>query len=138
MPGCRVCFADRQPSGRLYAERRGRHAVCRAVAVQMANGALAHSSAHVSVAITGVAGNPVGKVCIAALEREESVRSAEFDFGNPGRDDIRRRAVLEAELESIGVGRVREREAAVRVVALNDDRPPRGAIDPSPQAWIAS
>ena len=61
-------------------------AVCRAVAVEMANGALAHSSAHLSAAITGVAGpdpdedgNPVGKLCVAAIERDGSVRSASLN-----------------------------------------------------------
>jgi nicotinamide-nucleotide amidase len=78
-------------------------AVCREVAVAMAEGALKRSAAVVACAITGVAGpepdedgNPVGRVCIAVSARGGSPRAFESNYGNLGRDAIRQRAALDA------------------------------------------
>jgi nicotinamide-nucleotide amidase len=56
-----------------------------------------------SVAITGVAGpepdedgNPVGRVCIAVARRGFPGHAVEKDYGNIGRDEIRRRAIADA------------------------------------------
>jgi len=82
---------------------RERGAVCGEVARAMAEGALAHSNATISAAITGVAGpepdedgNPVGRVCIAVALRGRPARSFERHYGNVGRDEIRERAVADA------------------------------------------
>lgn len=73
------------------------------VARAMAEGALARSSAGISAAITGVAGpepdedgNPVGRICMAVAVRGRPVRCFERNYGNAGREAIRRRAVAEA------------------------------------------
>ncbi len=78
-------------------------AVCGEVARAMAEGALAHSAADLSAAITGVAGpapdedgNPVGRVCIAVVRREMAARDFEKSYGDIGRDEIRKRAVADA------------------------------------------
>jgi nicotinamide-nucleotide amidase len=77
-------------------------AVCRDVAAAMAQGALSHSPADVSVSITGVAGpdpdedgNPVGRVCIG-LARAGMTRAFEYHYGNPGREIVQARAMEEA------------------------------------------
>jgi len=78
-------------------------AVCGAVARAMADGALLHSTASLSAAITGVAGpepdddgNPVGRVCIAVARRGTPTRDFERHYGDIGRDAIRERAVADA------------------------------------------
>jgi nicotinamide-nucleotide amidase len=78
-------------------------AVCGAVARAMAEGALAHSTAMLAAAITGVAGpepdedgNPVGRVCIAVARRDQPAHDFERNYGDIGRDEIRRLAVADA------------------------------------------
>jgi nicotinamide-nucleotide amidase len=78
-------------------------AVCREVALAMAEGALRVSAAQATVAITGVAGpqpdedgNPVGRVCIAVARAGRPGRAFERNYGDLGRDDLRRRAVADA------------------------------------------
>ena len=82
---------------------RDRSAVNGEVAGAMAEGALTHSSAGISAAITGVAGptpdedgNPVGRVCIAVAVRGRPARCLERDYKNAGREAIRKRAVADA------------------------------------------
>lgn len=78
-------------------------AVSEGVARAMAEGALAHSIADISVAVTGVAGpapdedgNPVGLVHFAAARRDVSTLHVRRDFGNIGRGVIRYQSVMEA------------------------------------------
>jgi nicotinamide-nucleotide amidase len=78
-------------------------AVCPEVARAMAEGALMHSAAELAVAITGVAGpepdedgNPVGRVCIALSRRGMLTQDVDLDYGDLGRDAIRKRAVYDA------------------------------------------
>lgn len=82
---------------------RDQGAVCGEVARAMAEGALAHSAAAISAAITGVAGpepdedgNPVGRVCIAVAQRGFPPHAFERNYEDIGRDAIRRRAVADA------------------------------------------
>jgi len=84
----------------LLAER---GAVCPAVAVAMAEGALARSPADLAVSITGVAGpdpdedgNPVGRVCIALARRGMTSEQREYNYGNPGREAVQERAMADA------------------------------------------
>lgn len=74
-------------------------AVSEPVARAMANGALSHSAARVSVSVTGIAGpgggtadKPVGLVHFAAVGPAGEVH-AEHRFGDPGREAIRLAAV---------------------------------------------
>jgi nicotinamide-nucleotide amidase len=79
-------------------------AVSIATAWAMAQGALAHSRADVAVAITGVAGpgggspdKPVGTVVFARAVRGEDPKAViadRKDFGDLGRSEIRRQAVI--------------------------------------------
>lgn len=62
-------------------------AVSEPTAIEMANGALNHSHAQVTVAITGIAGptggsveKPVGTVCFASLLPQQDVRSCTHFF----------------------------------------------------------
>jgi nicotinamide-nucleotide amidase len=78
-------------------------AVSEAVARAMADGALAHSIADISVAITGVAGpapdedgNPVGLVHFAAARRDFVPIHVRRDFGDIGRGAVRYQTVMEA------------------------------------------
>jgi nicotinamide-nucleotide amidase len=78
-------------------------AVSRDTAEAMAQGALAHSAADISVAITGIAGpgggspaKPVGLVHFGAARRGGKVIAREERFGDIGRSEVRRRAVLVA------------------------------------------
>ncbi|MDQ2082644.1 CinA family protein [Xanthobacteraceae bacterium Astr-EGSB] len=78
-------------------------AVSQATAEAMAQGALAHSHAHLSVAITGVAGpgggtaeKPVGLVHFAAAARDGRLVHRERRFGDIGRSEVRERSVAEA------------------------------------------
>jgi nicotinamide-nucleotide amidase len=79
------------------------------VANAMAGGALTHSSAHISVAVTGVAGpgggsadKPVGLVFIAAMRIAPSVGgyAQSYQFGDLGRTEVRLKTV-EAALRMI-------------------------------------
>lgn len=75
----------------------GRHgAVSEEVARAMAEGALAHSQAHISVAVTGIAGpgggsaeKPVGLVHLAAAQAGGAVLHREIRLGDIGRTSIR-------------------------------------------------
>ena len=78
-------------------------AVCAQVARAMADGAIAHSNANISAAITGVAGpepdedgNPVGRVCIAVAFRGRPTNAFERNYENDGREAIRKRAIADA------------------------------------------
>ena len=82
-------------------ERHG--AVSEQTARAMAEGALVHSEAAVSVAVTGIAGpdggtpeKPVGLVHFAASRRGGPTIHKEIRFGDPGRGEVRRRSVLAA------------------------------------------
>lgn len=75
-------------------------AVSQAVAVAMAEGALARTGAHLAVSVTGIAGpgggsndKPVGLVWIATAMRSQSTRANEARFGDPGRDRVRQSSV---------------------------------------------
>ena len=74
--------------------------VSEAVARAMAEGALRASQAHVSIAVTGVAGpggcsaaKPVGLVHLAAAHKGEATLHRECRFGDIGRDLVRQRCV---------------------------------------------
>jgi nicotinamide-nucleotide amidase len=78
-------------------------AVSEPVAGAMAEGALAHSSADVVVAVTGVAGpgggtaaKPVGLVHFAAVRRGGETLHRECRFGDIGRGEVRLASVREA------------------------------------------
>ena len=83
---------------------RARHgAVSEPVARAMAEGALDRSDAHLSVAVTGVAGptggspeKPVGLVWFATFRRDRQVVSRETRFGDLGRSAVRLAAVRTA------------------------------------------
>ena len=86
--------------GKITLEKNG--AVSQAVVEEMASGALMHSLADISVAITGIAGpgggseqKPVGTVWIGWGHRDEAVKSHCFQFDGD-RETIRRQAVFEA------------------------------------------
>ena len=85
-------------------------AVCAEVAIAMAEGALKRSPADLAVAVTGVAGpepdedgNPVGRVCIAVARRGHETSHFERNYGDIGRDAVRRRAVADALSELISI-----------------------------------
>ncbi|MGD2025207.1 MAG: CinA family protein [Methyloceanibacter sp.] len=72
-------------------------AVSEEVARAMAGGALIHSNATIAVAITGIAGpgggtidKPVGLVHFAAGRRELPMQHQRIEFGDIGRDEVRR------------------------------------------------
>ena len=78
-------------------------AVSKEVAIAMAEGALARSSADIAVSVTGVAGpgggthdKPVGLVHLAVMPRHGLVRHAERRFGDIGRSEVRVATVREA------------------------------------------
>lgn len=78
-------------------------AVSAPTAVAMAEGAIANSRAHVSVAITGVAGpgggtakKPVGLVYFAAARRGGATDFEHRNFGDIGRTEIRMASVVVA------------------------------------------
>lgn len=70
-------------------------AVSEPVAVEMAEGALAHSRANLAVAITGIAGpggsefKPEGRVCFALAHEGRPTRVETVDFGALGRAEVR-------------------------------------------------
>lgn len=78
-------------------------AVSEEVARAMAEGALAHSPAHIALSVTGIAGpdggspeKPVGLVYLGVAARGEATRVRECRFGNVGRSAIRLASVREA------------------------------------------
>lgn len=85
-------------------------AVSEAIAVEMASGALTHSAATLTVAVTGIAGpggsehKPEGRVCFA-IANAFGVTTETIDFGAIGRGQVRAATVdhalrlLLAELE---------------------------------------
>jgi nicotinamide-nucleotide amidase len=82
-------------------ERHG--AVSEDVARAMAGGALLHSHATLAVSVTGIAGpdggtkeKPVGLVYFAAGRRGGPIVDEKLEFGDLGRDEIRRRSVERA------------------------------------------
>jgi nicotinamide-nucleotide amidase len=82
---------------------RQKGAVCVEVARAMAQGALGHSPAQLSAAITGVAGpepdpdnNPVGRVCIAVARQGAPATAFEKSYGDIGREAVRERAIADA------------------------------------------
>jgi nicotinamide-nucleotide amidase len=75
-------------------------AVSKAVAIAMAEGALKHSRATITVSITGIAGptggsadKPVGLVHFGCAKSGEPTRHVEHHFGNLGRTEVRRAAM---------------------------------------------
>jgi nicotinamide-nucleotide amidase len=78
-------------------------AVSEVVARAMAEGAIRHSTAQLSVAVTGIAGpgggtdeKPVGLVHIAAARAGEATLHRECRFGDIGRSDVRLASVVAA------------------------------------------
>ncbi|OEI82622.1 nicotinamide-nucleotide amidohydrolase family protein [Brucella sp. BO3] len=78
-------------------------AVSKEVAIAMAEGALAHSRAGVSIAVTGIAGpgggsaeKPVGLVHIASARKGQATLHRECRFGEKTRAEIRHATVLAA------------------------------------------
>ncbi|MBO1039413.1 CinA family protein [Brucella pituitosa] len=78
-------------------------AVSKEVAIAMAEGALAHSRAGISIAVTGIAGpgggsvqKPVGLVHIASARKGFATLHKECRFGEKSREDIRHETVLSA------------------------------------------
>ncbi|TCT39291.1 CinA family protein [Martelella mediterranea] len=78
-------------------------AVSRETALQMASGALWRSNAHLSVAVTGIAGpsggseeKPIGLVHLVARNRAGKVHHIESRYGDIGRAAIRRATVRTA------------------------------------------
>jgi nicotinamide-nucleotide amidase len=83
-------------------------AVCREVAMAMAEGALHRSPADVAVAITGVAGpdsdedaNPIGLVCIAVARDGRAPLHIERKYGDIGREKVQEQAMADALAELI-------------------------------------
>lgn len=76
-----------------------RGAVSEEVAREMAEGALARSSATLAVSVTGIAGpggsevKPEGRVCFGLAARGRPTRSETVEFGALGRGEVRRRSV---------------------------------------------
>ncbi len=95
--------------GVLEATLKAYGAVSRETALQMAHGALFRSRAHVSVAVTGIAGpgggsaaKPVGLVHLAAKSRDGRLIHRKMRYGDIGRDQVRLstvRTALEMVLE---------------------------------------
>ncbi|MRU13825.1 CinA family protein [Roseovarius sp. A21] len=71
-------------------------AVSEQVAREMAEGALAHSHADLSVSVTGIAGpgasehKPEGRVCFGLARKGFRTVTETRDFGAQGRDNVRR------------------------------------------------
>lgn len=86
-------------------------AVSEATAIQMAEGALQHSKADISIAVTGIAGpeggsadKPVGTVWICVANRSSNYRSRIFHFSGD-RDNIRNETIRAALMLALEVGR---------------------------------
>lgn len=78
-------------------------AVSEAVARAMAEGALEHSRANISIAITGIAGpgggtpmKPVGTVHIACARENRAILHEECHFGDIGRSAVREETLVAA------------------------------------------
>jgi nicotinamide-nucleotide amidase len=78
-------------------------AVSLETAAAMVEGVLMSSSAHLAVAITGIAGpggatatKPVGLVCFGVMRRGGNATTQEVSFGDQGRAEVRRRSVIHA------------------------------------------
>lgn len=77
-------------------------AVSEETAKEMAQGALKHSKATISVSVTGIAGpggslkKPEGRVCFALACSQSPTLSVTHDFGAMGRHQVRQQAVLTA------------------------------------------
>ncbi|WP_137133945.1 CinA family protein [Rhizobium sp. FKY42] len=78
-------------------------AVSRETALQMARGALIRSNAHLSVAVTGIAGpggatpgKPVGLVHLCAAHSDGRLIHREMQYGDIGRTDVRLATVTTA------------------------------------------
>ncbi len=75
-------------------------AVSEPVARAMADGALARSGADIALSVTGIAGptgatpgKPVGMVCFGLAQKGADTLIQTQQFGNPGRDEVRRLSV---------------------------------------------
>jgi len=75
-------------------------AVSEPVARAMAVGALARSGADIALSVTGIAGptgatpgKPVGMVCFGLAQKGADTQTQTRQFGNPGRDEVRRLSV---------------------------------------------
>lgn len=78
-------------------------AVSKEVAIAMVRGAIAHSRAHLAVAVTGIAGpdggsaeKPVGLVHLAAMRRGGEPVHRERRYGDIGRSNVRTATVADA------------------------------------------
>jgi nicotinamide-nucleotide amidase len=77
-------------------------AVSEPVALEMAEGALAHSAAELAVAITGIAGpggsefKPEGRVCFALARSGQPTFCQTLEFGAQGRAKVRKAATEHA------------------------------------------
>jgi nicotinamide-nucleotide amidase len=77
-------------------------AVSEPVALEMAEGALAHSAADLAVALTGIAGpggsgvKPEGRVCFALARAGRPTRVETVEFGALGRAKVRKAATEHA------------------------------------------
>jgi nicotinamide-nucleotide amidase len=77
--------------------------VSRECAEEMAKGALAHASVSLAVSITGIAGpsgavpgKPIGLVFFTAASRSGRMLAHDRKFGDIGREQVRRKSVLQA------------------------------------------
>ena len=75
-------------------------AVSENVARAMADGALERSGADIALSVTGIAGptggsanKPVGMVCFGLVKKGAQTQTQTQQFGNPGRDEVRRLSV---------------------------------------------
>jgi len=77
-------------------------AVSEETAREMALGAIAHSSSHVAVAVTGIAGpggtadKPGGRVHLATATRDGVFEHRQMDYGDIGRDEVRLATIVTA------------------------------------------
>jgi nicotinamide-nucleotide amidase len=73
-------------------------AVSEEIAAEMADGALAHSCADLTVSITGIAGpggsefKPEGRVCFGLARKGKPTITQTIEFGAQGRDKVRKAA----------------------------------------------
>lgn len=74
-------------------------AVSEDVALEMAEGALKHSSADIAVAVTGIAGpggsdhKPEGRVCFGLATKDRQTHVETIEFGPIGRNQVRNATV---------------------------------------------